>query len=121
MTDFGRSNAPLDFKLCVICQEKSTANLVENPTSHQKLLEAIEERSKYEDINSKTLWLVLKDLPLEELKEKATWHRSCYQETTHSGKIKRVKESFQREVRGPNKARRKTSESLQVIARCNGL
>ncbi|CAH3136345.1 unnamed protein product, partial [Porites lobata] len=57
--------------------------------SHQKLLEAIEERSKYEDINSKTLWLVLKDLPLEELKEKATWHRSCYQETTHSGKIKR--------------------------------
>ena len=71
MTDFGRSNGPLDFKLCVICQEKSTANLVENPTSHQKLLEAIEERSKYEDINSKTLWLVLKDLPLEELKEKA--------------------------------------------------
>ena len=62
MTDFGRSNGPL---------EKSTANLVENPTSHQKLLEAIEERSKYEDINSKTLWLVLKDLPLEELKEKA--------------------------------------------------
>ena len=55
MTDFGRSNAPLDFKLCVICQEKSTANLVENPTSHQKLLEAIEERSKYEDIKSKTL------------------------------------------------------------------
>ena len=121
MTDFGRSNAPLDIKLCVICQEKSTANLVENPTSHQKLLEAIEERSKYEDINSKTLWLVLKDLPLEELKEKATCHRSCYQETTHSGKIKRVKERFQREVRGPNEARRKTSESLQVIARCNGL
>ena len=54
---FGRSNAPLDFKLCVICQEKSTANLVENPTSHQKLLEAIEERSKYEDIKSKTLCL----------------------------------------------------------------
>ena len=84
-------------------------------------MEAIEERSKYEDINSKTLWLVLKDLPREELKEKATWHRSCYQETTHSGKIKRVKERFQREVRGPNEARRKTSESLQVIARCNGL
>ena len=121
MTDFGRSNAPLDFKLCVICREKSTANLVENPTSHQKLLEAIEERSKYEDIKSKTLWLVLKDLPLEELKEKATWHRSCYQETTHSGKIKRVKERFQRGVRGPNEARRKTIESLQVIARCNGL
>ena len=121
MTDFGRSNAPLDFKLCVICQEKNTANLVENPTSHQKLLEAMEERSKYEDINSKTLWLVLKDLPLEELKEKATWHRSYYQETTHSGKIKRVKKRFQREVGGPNEARRKTSESLQVIARCNGL
>ncbi|CAH3187779.1 unnamed protein product [Porites lobata] len=121
MTDFGRSNGPLDFKLCVICQEKSTANLVENPTSHQKLLEAIEERSKYEDINSKTLWLVLKDLPLEELKEKAkTFYvyvlcMSCYQETTHSGKIKRVKERFQREVRGPNEAQRKTSESLQGL------
>ena len=61
MTDSGPSNAPLDFKLC---KEKSTANLVQNPTSHQKLLEAIKERSKYEDINSKTLWLVLKDLPL---------------------------------------------------------
>ncbi|CAH3164810.1 unnamed protein product [Porites lobata] len=61
------------------------------------------------------MWLVLKDLPLEELKEKATWHRSCYQETTHSGKIKRVKERFQREVRGPNEARRKTSESLQGL------
>ena len=118
MTDSGPSNAPLDFKLC---KEKSTANLVQNPTSHQKLLKAIKERSKYEDINSKTLWLVLKDLPREELKEKATWHRSCYQDTTHSGKIKRVKERFQREVRGPNEARRKTSESLQVIARCNGL
>ena len=41
MADFDRSNVPLDFKLCVICQEKSTANLVENPTSHQKLLEAM--------------------------------------------------------------------------------
>ena len=69
----------------------------------------------------KKLWLVLKDLPLEELREKATWHRPGYQETNHSGKIKRVKESFQREVRGPNEAQRKTSESLQVIARCNGL
>ena len=121
MTDFCWSNAPLDFKLCVICKEKSTAKRVENPTSHQKLLEAFEERSTQEDIKSKTLWLVLKDLPLEDLKEKATWHRSCYRETTHSGKIKRVKERFQREVRGPNEARRKTTESLQVIARCNGL
>ena len=75
MMDFGRSNAPLDFKLCVICQEKSTANLVENPTSHQKLLEAIEERSKYEDINSKTLWLVLQDLPLEELKHEGALYK----------------------------------------------
>ena len=52
----------------------------------------------------KKLWLVLKDLPLEELREKATWHRPGYQETNHSGKIKRVKERFQREVRGPNEA-----------------
>ena len=37
--------------------------------------------------------------------ELVSWNRTCYQETTHSGMIKRAKEWYERELCGPNEAR----------------
>ena len=63
------------------------------------------------------LWSALKDLPIEEFTEKVTWHRKCYQETTHSGMLKRARERFQREAAGSNKSRRKSSDNVQAEQR----
>lgn len=104
----------VNFQLCIICQAKKEDDLVERPSSHEKLFSAIKERSKYGDVKLTELWSVLKDIPFEELAEKVTWHRKCYQDTTHSGMLKRARERFEREVAGPNESRRKSSDNLQI-------
>ena len=40
----------------------------------------------------------------------SSWHRTCYQGTTHSGMIKRAKEMYERELCDPNEARRKSCD-----------
>ena len=104
----------LDFNLCIICQNQSADDLVENSTSHDKLFSSIEERTKYGDAKLAELWSILKILSAEERVEKVRWHRKCYQNTTHSGMLKRAKERFEREVAGPDESRRKSSEASQV-------
>ena len=42
--------------------------------------------------------------------ELVSWHRTCYQETTHSGMIKRAKERYETELFGPNEARWKSCD-----------
>lgn len=103
----------LDFNLC-ICQNRSAQDLVENSTSHDKLFSSTEERTKYRDAKLAELWSILKTLSAEECMEKVRWHQKCYQNTTHSGMLKRVKERFERVVAGPDESRRKSSEALQV-------
>ena len=39
----------LDFNLCIICQNQSADDLVENSTSHDKLFSSIEEGTNYGD------------------------------------------------------------------------
>ena len=63
----GRS---LDFNLCIICQNQSADDLVENSTSHDKLFSSIEERTNYEDANLAELWSILKTLSAEDRVEK---------------------------------------------------
>ena len=104
----------LDFNLCIVCQTRSIDDLVEKPTSHDKLFSAIEERAKYGDVKFAGLWSVLKYVSGEERVGKVRWHRKCYQDTTHSGMLKRAKDRFKREAAGPDESRRKTSEALQV-------
>ena len=76
--------------------------LIEKPVSHKKLFDAIQERSHYGDVKFAEVRSFLKGFPFEELVSR---HRTCYQETTHSGMIKRAKERYERELCGPNEAR----------------
>ena len=97
----------LDFNLCIICQNQSADDLVENSTSHDKLFRSID------GLHS-----------AEERVEIVRWHRKCYQNTTllkldlspvthscmlpilpipnttHSCMLKRAKERIEREVAG---------------------
>ena len=95
-------NTDIAFKLCIICQTQTDEELVEKPVSHKKLFDAIQERSHYGDVKFAEVRSFLKGFPFEELVSR---HRTCYQETTHSGMIKRAKESYERELCGPNEAR----------------
>ena len=88
--------------MCIICQTQTDEELVEKPVSHKKLFDAIKERSNYEDVKFAEVQSFLKSFPFEEL---VSWHRTCYQETTHSGMIKRAEERYERELCGPNEAR----------------
>ena len=63
--------------------------LIEKPVSHKKLFHAIQERSHYGDVKFAEERSFLKGFPFEELVSR---HRTCYQETSHSGMIKRAKE-----------------------------
>lgn len=110
-----REKKDINFQLCIICQEKQEEELVEKPNSHEKLFSAVEERCKYGDSRLNDLWSVLKTFSFQELVQKVTWHRKCYQDTTHSGMLKRARERYQRELAGPNESRRKTSNNLQVF------
>ena len=95
-------NTGITFKLCIICQTQTDEELVEKPVSHKKLFDAIQERSHYGDVKFAEVRSFLKGFPFEEL---VSWHRTCYQETTHSGMIKRAKERYETELCGLNEAR----------------
>ena len=82
-------NTDITFKLCIICQTQTDAELVEKPVSHKELFDAIQERSCYGDVKFAKVRSFLNGFPFEEL---VSWHRTCYQETSHSGMIKRAKE-----------------------------
>ena len=109
MSEKKEQEKEVDFRLCIICQKKSDENLVENPVSHEKLLKFIEERVLYGDSQFSEVWTKLKSISPEELiSSKASWHRNCYQDAVHTGKLKRVKERHERELSGPDESRRKT-------------
>lgn len=86
----------IDFNLCILCRKQTNENLVENPTSHQKVCEFVEKWAKNGSLFHYDLWTLLSKVTADDLKaRKATWHRSCYQETTHSGKLKRAIDRYQ--------------------------
>ena len=83
----------LDFSVCLICKKKNSEELVENPTSHGKVLEYIQKFASYGDVKYFDLWSKLKLVSVNVLQEKnASWHRSCYKNTVHTGMLKRAKE-----------------------------
>lgn len=49
-------NTGITFELCIICQTQTDEELVEKPVSHQKLFDAIQERSHYGDVKFTELW-----------------------------------------------------------------
>ena len=57
---------------------------------------------------------------LRDLKEKSSWHRSCYKNAVHSGMLKRAKERYERHLEGPNEMKRKqflTGRESQQVTR----
>jgi len=102
--------------------DRGEDNLVEKPSSHEKLLSAIKEQAKYGDVKLE-LWSVLNDVPFKDIEEKVSLQSKCYQDTTHSGMLKRARERYEREVAGPDESRRKPGnsplslEEAQVIDR----
>ena len=102
----------LDFRLCIICQKKTEESLVENPVSHEKLLNFIEERVLYGDSQFSEVCTKLNNIsPQQLLSSNTSWHGKCYQDAVHMGKLKRVKDRHERELSGPDESRRKPADS----------
>lgn len=101
----------LDFKLCLICQKETDERLIESPVSHEKLLKSIEVRIQYDDSRYSVIWEKLRDTTAQQLvANTASWHRSCYQEATHAGKLKRARERYEKEVDGPSTSSKRKKE-----------
>ena len=80
-----------DYKLCIICQSESDQSLIAAPSSHEKILDVIRERTRYGCGNFSEISRRLGDITHETLKlNSATWHRQCYQDTVHAGMCKLV-------------------------------
>lgn len=83
----------MDYGLCLICKTKKDGEqLVENPVSHGKVLNSVKEWASYGDVRYYDLSSKLEGIPFEEIQSNASWHRSCYQDTVHTNKLKRAKE-----------------------------
>ena len=97
----------------MICQtEKEGESLVENPRSIDILFNAVNARAGYGEIKYVEIANNLKELSEHNL-EAATWHRTCYQETTHSGMLKRLRERYEKELSGPSEAKKRNPKTPQ--------
>lgn len=107
----------LDFTLCIICQEKRSEQLVEQPNSHEKVVSFIKEWAEYGEyckVQSKLQSFSPEDLRIKQ----ATWHRSCYQDVAHSGMLKRAKDRYERNLEaGPKPEKRKKSNEPPTLTR----
>ena len=87
------NNPYMDLSRCIVCQLQTDEELVENPSSYEHFVHSISVRASYREAKYVEIWANLKEYNSQELNlKKATWHRKCYQEATHSGMIKRSKE-----------------------------
>ncbi|XP_068720481.1 uncharacterized protein [Montipora capricornis] len=105
----------LDFKVCIVCQKADKVALVDNPAfaSFEKVLTCLEEWASYGDTSYWQAWEKLKLLSPSSLeKEQPSWHRTCYQDVTHSGVLKRAQQRHERQLVGPNESRRKSSVNV---------
>ena len=76
----------IDFSRCIICQTHTVDELVERPVAHEKVLQFIKERASYGDGICPETWKRLANTTSQDLvTNSATWHRKCYQDTTHTG------------------------------------
>lgn len=78
-----------DFASCILCQNvNNSEQLVEHPKCYDKLIEFVEKRASYNDGIYPDIWNRLRNTTADILKSKsASWHRTCYQNTVHTGNI----------------------------------
>ncbi|KXJ06972.1 hypothetical protein AC249_AIPGENE76 [Exaiptasia diaphana] len=91
----------------------SKEGLVENPSCHEKTLQAIKEWATYGEVKYVRTWEQIRRYSLEKLKEaKASWHRTCYKNAVHSGMLKRAKTRYESRQEGPS-AKRKSYVTIE--------
>ena len=61
----------VDFSACLICQKEKSEQLVQNPSSHEKVLKFLEEWATYGDLRYIDLWSKLKSVSVSELVERS--------------------------------------------------
>ena len=84
---------------------------MENPISHEIVLNFIEEWAKYGDWQHSETWKSFSGISCNQLAaSKDSWHRKCYQDNAHTGKLKRIKERYEREMAGQDESRRKSNQ-----------
>ena len=89
-----------NWQQCVVCQTITTRNgpLVQQPRqdSFECLLQAINDRASFHDVEYCHIQRRLKDETSDSLKaNKAVWHRLCYSNSTCKVKLQRAKERYQ--------------------------
>ena len=67
----------LDLTLASFAKKAEKMILLKNHTSHEELLNAIKEHSKFGGVKFTKLWSVLKELLIEDITEKVAWNRKC--------------------------------------------
>ena len=85
--DDSNSREPVDWRLCILCQESNTSKgaVVLNPRteSYQKILDVLPQRASVHNGQYVAIQRRLKGCTKEMLVDKeVTWHRSCYSYAT---------------------------------------
>jgi len=88
MMDDSNSKEPVDWRLCILCQESNTSKraVALNPgtESYQKMLDVVAERASVHDGQYVAIQRRLKGCAKEMLVDKeVTWRRSCYFHATN--------------------------------------
>ena len=92
----------MDLHLCIICQKKTTENLVDKPEAHEKNRVSIKECSKYGNLQYTEAWNTLRFTSVQQFEDgRASWHRLCYKDA-------------ERQLKGPNVSRKKSRPDSSV-------
>ena len=86
-----------NFRLCLICPEETSEELVNLPSSHNTLLHYVKERASFGEKQYCEISRRIGDTMEERLiSEGATWHRKCYSATCNSTMCKRRKKCYEK-------------------------
>jgi len=99
MMDDSNSREPVDWRLCILCQESNTNKgaVVLNPRteSYQKILDVLAEPASVHNGQYIAIQRRLKGYTKEMLVDKElTWHRSCCSYATNQTELQRARDRF---------------------------
>jgi len=100
MMDDSKSREPVDWRLCMLCQESNTSKgaVVLNPRteSYPKIFDVVAKRASVHDGQYVAIQRRLKGCTKEMLVDKeVTWHRSCYSYATNQTELQRARDRFE--------------------------
>ena len=103
MIDNSNSREPVDWRLCILCQQSnfSKVAVVLNPRteSYGKILDVVAERASVHDGQYVAIQRRLKGCTKEMLVDKeVTWRRSCYSYATNQTELQWIRNRFEQSV-----------------------